>query len=50
MIPRAKTAIWVRAPPENRLMNWNTPPWAPAAKSCAACTSMPGVGTWDPNR
>jgi hypothetical protein len=28
MIPSAKTAICVSAPPENRLMNANTPPWA----------------------
>ena len=26
MIPRAKTAIWVRAPPENRFRKPSTPP------------------------
>ena len=33
MIPSANTASWVNAPPEKRLMNWKTPPWAPRANS-----------------
>ena len=32
MIPRAKIAICVSAPPENRLMNWRTPPVAPGCE------------------
>ena len=51
MIPSANTANWVIAPPENTCRKLRTPPWsARFCRSFSAPRSMPGTGTWDPNR
>ena len=51
MIPRAKTAIWVRAPPENRFRKPSTPPRSAWAwRSCTAPKSIPGTVTLEPSR
>src|SRR3954447_24900647 len=51
MIPRAKTAIWVRAPPENRFRKLSTPPWLACFWSCwTAGKLIPGTVTFAPSR
>src|SRR5438270_139080 len=51
MIPRAKTAIWVRAPPENRFRKLRTPPWLACFWSCwTAGKLIPGTVTFAPSR
>jgi hypothetical protein len=49
MIPRAKTASCVSAPPENRLMNESALFCIPWENCCAFWTSMPGVGMCAPS-
>src|SRR5437764_4135947 len=50
MIPRAKPAIWVRAPPENRFRKLRTPPWLAWCWSfCTWLKSIPGTVTFDPS-
>src|SRR5262245_12632053 len=53
MMPSAKIANWVSAPPENRLISVKAPLfWAPALlrKLCTALKSTPGTGRWEPSR
>src|SRR3954452_15375883 len=51
MIPRAKTAIWVRAPPEKRFRKLSTPPWLAWCWSrWTWLKSIPGTVTFDPSR
>ena len=51
MIPSPKTANRVSAPPENRLRKPSTPPLSAASvRRWTASKSMPGTGTWEPNR
>ena len=51
MIPSAKTAKFVSAPPENSWKNASTPPCSACASSVfSALMSIPGTGTWEPSR
>src|SRR6266511_1158181 len=53
MMPSAKTANWVSAPPENRLISVKALLFcAPALsrKLCTALKSTPGTGRWEPRR
>ncbi len=52
MIPSANTAKLVSAPPEKSWSQPSTPPDCDAwSRSCStASTSIPGAGTYDPNR
>src|SRR5579875_4061795 len=51
MIPRPKTAILVRAPPEERDRNPTTPAWLEVASSdCTWLQLMPGQGMFEPKR
>src|SRR5919202_180713 len=51
MAPRAKTAIWVRAPPEKRLRTPTTPPWAAVRWTCwTAPKSTHGPGELAPSQ
>ena len=52
MIPSAKTANWVSAPPENRWRKPSTPPWLGLLleRLDGVESRCPGTGTWDPSR
>src|SRR6266567_5470236 len=53
MIPSAKIANWVSAPPENRLISVKALLFCVPAllrKACTALKSTPGTGRWDPRR
>ena len=51
MIPRAKMAKLVMAPPENRVRKPSTPLWLASLRSVlSAPVSMPGTGRCAPNR
>ena len=51
MIPRAKMAKLVMAPPENRVRKPSTPLWLASLRSVlSAPVSMPGTGRCAPKR
>ena len=51
MIPSAKTATRVSAPPEKRSMKERNPPFPPLFTACwRERVSTTGTGTWEPKR